>query len=445
MNLSFNKLYALFSRFQYRLSHSDIGRRMVSGAVWSLTGTALAKFIVLCSSVLCAHILSKQEYGEFGLIRSTINMFVVFGAAGMGVTATKYIAEYRKTSSEKVASIYYFTNGFALFTGIIITVIVLLVAPYLSENLFDSTRLTPSIRVGAILLFLSVLNGAQNGTLLGLEKFKNIAINIFWGSVAESLFMLIGAYYFGVFGAVLGYGMGYVVLFFLNHLIIRNELKALGVLCRSSSINKSDLNILFKFSLPAAVSSLMTAPTYWAIKSILVNNSGFEELANYEAAEQWRTIILFVPSAVSQIILPILSSISSNSNKKFWKVLKLNLLINAGTALGICLVVSTFSSIIMGFYGENYADGQLVLIVLAASTIFSSTASVVGISLTSRAKTWIGLLFNFIWACMMILFSSIFIEKYGALGVSLAIFFSYLLHTTFQLIFLKCTFRYSTK
>ena len=51
-------------------------------------------------------------------------------------------------------------------------------------------------------------------------------------------------------------------------------------------------------------------------------DDAFEELAIYEAAEQWRVIILFVPIAVGQIVLPILSSIVNDDNRKYWKVLK---------------------------------------------------------------------------------------------------------------------------
>ena len=31
------------------------------------------------------------------MVRSTINMFIVLGSAGLGVTSTKYIAEYRES------------------------------------------------------------------------------------------------------------------------------------------------------------------------------------------------------------------------------------------------------------------------------------------------------------------------------------------------------------
>ena len=114
-----------------KLQSSDIAKRMASGALWSFTGTALAKFIVLVVGILCARILTQAEYGEFGMVRSTINTFVVFGMAGIGLTATKYISEYKKTQQSKISGVYILTNGFALLTGILITLLIYYLAPYL--------------------------------------------------------------------------------------------------------------------------------------------------------------------------------------------------------------------------------------------------------------------------------------------------------------------------
>ena len=309
-----------------RVKKSEIGFRIASGAFWSFSGTAVAKLLVLVASIICARILTKQEYGEFGMVRSTIYMFVVFGSAGLGLTATKFISEYRDNHKDRIASIYLLTNGFAFITGLLVTILVLAFAPYLADNTLHAPHLTNAIRVGAILLFITVINGAQSGTLSGLEDFKSIAVNTFWGSVAEAIFMILGAYYGGVIGAVLGYGVSFIVLYIANNLSIRKNFKAIGIKSSFSCFKKEDLKLLYKFSLPAALSSVLVTPTIWVAKTILTRNTGFEELAIYEAADQWRVMILFIPMAVSQVVLPILSNILGADQSKFWKVLKINLL-----------------------------------------------------------------------------------------------------------------------
>lgn len=419
-----------------KISKSDIGKRMAAGAMWSFSGTAFAKLIVLISGIFCAHILGKQEYGELGMVRSTINMFVMFGIAGLGVTATKHISQYLHSNKDRICSIYLLTNGVAMITGIIVTSLILFLAPYLADNMLNAPYLTNAIRVGAILLFVTVINGAQNGTLAGFEDFKHIALNNLIGSIAESLFMIIGAQMFGVIGAILGYGCGFIALYFANNISIRKKFREENITIKKELFNHSDLKLLYKFSLPAVLSSLLIAPSYWIVKSILVKNYGFSELAIYEASDQWKVIILFIPSAVSNIVLPILSSVKSNEGDKFRKILYYNLLINASIAFVLATFVSLLSPYIMQLYGKDY-DDYWTIIILAYSTVFSTIANVVGHSLISKAKVWYGFFFNFGWAAYMIILSYLFIQMdMGAKGIALAILLSYIIHGSCQLFYM---------
>lgn len=419
-----------------RISHSDVGKRMATGAFWQMVGTASAKFIVLVSGILCAHILGKNEYGQFNMVRSTINMFVVFGTAGMGLTATKYISEYRKYNKERIGSIYRLTNGFAVFSGILCALLIGVLAPYLAEKTLDAPELTTPIRLGALLLFVTVLNGAQQGALSGFEDFRSIAINTLLGSIAESVLLLVGSYYWGVIGAVLGFGAGFVVLYFCNLYAINKRLSENGLDKKTFKIQRNDLKLLVSFSLPAALSSIMVAPVFWLARTMLVNSSSFEELAVYEAADQWKIIILFIPGALSQVVLPILSSLIGDSVNRYKRVLLYNIAINALVATILALGVTLFSKQIMGFYGKDYLD-TWPLILLAISTIPTAVSAVVGLSISSRAKMWTGFLFNMIWGLLVIGFNYVFLNKgMGATGLSLAILCAYSIHTFIQSFYL---------
>lgn len=433
-----------FNRYRSRVMTSDIGHRMASGAFWSFFGTGMAKAIVLLASIICARILTKEEYGQFGIVRSTIYMFVVLGSAGLGVTATKHIAQYLKSERERVAVIYKITNGFAFVTGFIVTTIILIFSPYLATNTLNSPELETPIRVGAVLLFATVINAAQNGTLTGFEDFRAVAINTFWGSLSESIFMLIGAYYGAVTGAILGYGTGYFVLYILNNIAIRKNLHKYGIVVRNQPVNRSDISILYKFSLPALISSLMVTPTYWVLRTMLVRDSGFAELAVFEAADQWRIIIFFIPSAVSTVALPILSSLYSNNAGQYKRVLKINIMLNAGIAFFAAVVVTLCSQFIMSAYGTSYINNTTTLVILAFSTVFQTMANVVGLSIYSRSKVWHGLCFNVVWALMMISFTYVFLSMgLGSVALSMAILLSYIIHTLAQLIYINYNIRHS--
>ena len=249
--------------------------------------------------------------------------------------------------------------------------------------------------------------------------------------------MIIGAIYGGVFGALFGYGIGYIVLYVLNNISIKRVLKEENIKVNYSYFDKSELSLLYKFSLPAALSSLLVTPVFWMARTLLVRNGGFDEMAVYEAAEQWRVIILFIPMSISQVVLPILSSTVSDGMDKYWKVLKYNLFLNVSIAFFIAVIVCASSPIIMSLYGKEYSN-YLPIVFLALSTIFSAICNVVGHAISSRAKMWQGLAFNIIWAILLMVFTYLFVVQfeYGSLGLALAVLLAYLFHCINQSFYL---------
>ena len=408
-----------------RINSSSISRRMGQGLVWSFTGTALAKFLTLLVGIICAHILQKEAYGEFSMVRSTINMFIVLGSAGLGVTSTKYIAEYREKQADKIPAVYAATNYFGLLMAIITAILILLGAPFIANNILHHPSIVLPVRVGAVLLFFSIINGVQNGALMGFENFKAIAINTLLGSVLESVLTVLGAYYFGVNGAILGFGMGFILIFVTNHLSINKNFSAIHI--KKLSIKKlhlKDFSILYTYSLPAALSALLITPSFWLIRSILVRAEGFQELAVFEAADQWKVIILFVPTAFSQIVLPILSSLHKEKTT-FVSTLKYNMLIVGFTALLLSIGVMLFGGFIMRLYGATY-DNSVPVQILAISTIFSALANVLEMAVYSLGKMWQCFAINIVWALLMVGCSYyLCMRGEGANGLSMAVLISY--------------------
>ena len=72
--------------------------------------------------------------------------------------------------------------------------------------------------------------------------------------------------------------------------------------------NFEELEVLWKFSLPAILAGLMVGPTTWYCNYLLVTSkNGYEHMATFDIANQWRNTILFIPAALAQIALPLMS------------------------------------------------------------------------------------------------------------------------------------------
>lgn len=414
---------------------------MAIGAFWSLSGAVISRGLMLLASIIVARILGKTEYGELGMIRSTVNMFVVFAGFGLGLTATKYIAEYREKDKVKTGKIIGLSTIFAGVSGGLIALAILILAPYLATKTINAPHLVNELRLGAIMLFFSALNGAQTGTLAGYEAFKSIAkVNLIAGLVAFPI-QIIFTLLWGLTGSVIGYGTNFLFLWFLNYVTVRKESKKFGV-----SINFFDSwdewPVLYKFSLPALLSGTLVSPVMWACNAMMVNQpNGYNEMAVFDAANQWRILILYIPGAIGSIVLPLLTDVHSKNNLvNYRKLLLLNIKMNIIITLAFIIPISFSSNYLLAFYGESFSGNQLVLIFLAFSTVFSTTAHVIGQAIASTGKIWHGFIFNLIWAVIILTSTYILLNlNYGALGLAIAFVISYLIHTTIQSIYLNKT------
>jgi O-antigen/teichoic acid export membrane protein len=317
-------------------------------------------------------------------------------------------------------------------------ILVYVFADLLAVNLLHRESLVAPLKVVAIILFFIIINLAQNGVLVGFEDFKNKSINTVIGYVIQSAAMIVGAYYWGIIGATVGYGIGFVSIMILNKHSIDLNFRKIGVKHNLSLVKIADFKILFTYSLPAAISSILAAPTYWIIRTILVRHTSFSELAVYDVADQWRMFVLFIPSTLCTIALPIMSSISNDNVRQFKKILNSNVLINMGIAMLAAVVLSLFSSIILSFYGKGYTD-NMPFIIMAISSIFTSVSTMLGVSISSKAKMWTWCGFNILWGAIAIGSSYYFISvmRLGATGAAFGILISFIIHAIVQYLYIQ--------
>ena len=405
------------------LKASDIARRMTRGALWSFTGAALGKFFVLLTGIVCARILGKEGFGELGIVRSTLGMFIILGSGGIGVTATRFIAAYRANEKEHAAAIYKLSIVFATTLGLITTLLLLGLSDVLAKSVLNSEKLTVPFIIGSTVLLLSILNSSEDGTLIGLEDFKSRAINILIASIVESVGMVIGAYFLQLEGAVLGFASGLMILYITNKRSAVKRLKTEQIPSHGVSIRKDDWKLIYQYSLPATLSALMVTPVFWLIRSMLIHANGYGELGIFEAADQWKVILLFIPGAISQIILPILSSITEPA--KFIKTLLGNIVIIGLISTGLAILIFFMAPIIMPLYGKAF-DDLTPLAYIAISTIPTAISLILEMTLYSKDKMWISFAFNILWGVATVLLTYLFLQKgQGAAGLALAILAAY--------------------
>jgi O-antigen/teichoic acid export membrane protein len=414
--------------FWDRVNTSPIGSRLARGAFWSLAGVVISRAFALIASIICARKLGKETFGELGIIQSTIAMFTVIAGAGLGLTATKYIAELRQKDPVKAGEILALSETLALISGVLIGVFILIAAPWLAAKTLRNANLTDLLRICALMLFLSAFNGAQTGALMGFEAFKDIAKINAWTGMAGAILAVTGVVFWGIKGVA----WSMVIVLSLNCWLCQRMIKNQMRLCaipRAPRLLFRQWRILLTFSLPAAASGLLVTPVTWVCNTLLVNQpNGYAEMGVFNAANQWRNLILFIPSILGQIVLPILANLEGKGNRSSqWKILYANIAVTAAICLSAAAGISLLAPFIMHTYGSGYTTGNLSLILLSFSAVLTAIAAVIGQVIASSGKMWWGMLLNLIWGIAFI-GSTWLLRSQGAYGLSLATLLAYVLH-----------------
>lgn len=413
-----------------RIESSPIGYRLAKGVFWSMAGTVISRGLMLVASVLVARMLGKAGYGELGMIQSTVGMFGVFAGFGMGLTATKHVAEFRQSDPDRAGRIIGLSGLFAMLTGGLMALGLFIFAPWLAEHTINATHLAGVLRIGALILFINALNGAQTGALSGFEAFKTIAhVNLFVGLVSFPI-LVCGAHFGGLTGAVWALAINLCFNLLLNHMALRKEARRYSVPFSFRDCGR-EWSVLWKFSLPAVLAGSMVGPVNWACNAMLVNRpDGYGEMGIFSAANQWFALLMFLPCILGGVVLPVLSDqLGQNNTKQSMKTLVLAIKMNLLIVTPLVLVASIASPYIMSLYGEGFGDGWPTLVVVLMTAGLLAVQTPVGQIIAASGRMWIGFVMNMGWALIFILGTLLLVDN-GSLGLATARMLSYIAHAT---------------
>ena len=418
-----------------RIEASEIGYRLAKGTFWSMAGAVISRGLMLAASVLVARMLGKTVYGELGMIKSTVGMFGVFAGFGLGLTATKHVAEFRNSDPDRAGRIISLSWLVAMITGGLMALGLFIFAPWLAAHTINAPHLSGVLRISALMLFINALNGAQTGALSGFEAFKTIAyVNLFVGLISFPV-LVVGAYLGGLTGAVWALAINLSVHWLLNHLALRKEASRYKVPLFFKDCSR-ELSVLWRFSLPAVLSSSMVGPVNWICSVLLVNQpDGYDEMGIFSAANQWYAIFLFLPGLLSQVVLPVFSErLAQKDGKQLLKTMVLAIKVNAILVLPTVLLAGIVSPYIMSLYGEGFANGWSTLIIVLFTAGIIACQTPVGPTIAASGRMWVGFTMNFGWALAFII-STLLLVDHGSLGLASARAISYVLHVSWVFAF----------
>ncbi len=418
--------------WQRWLPDGSLRGRFGTAIFWSFMGMFVARGFGLLAAVVTARILGQVGFGEFGIITSTLGMFSVLGGLGLGLTATKHVAEFRDSAPDSAGSVAGVTLLVATISSGALSVILFVFSPILAGRTLNAPHLSGALRLASAYLLLTGINGVQIGILSGFEAFKVIAQVNFVRGIVNLPLTIVGVRFYGLAGAISTLLILELITVSINRLLIKRLSRKLRIpiLYRG---NWAHVKILWNFSLPGFLSSVLSVASVWLVNALLVNRlNGYAEMGLLSAATQWQSVAIVVPSILSTVGVAIQADVfSKGDHKSFDRIFGYNLLFQTGGTALVVMILVAFAPRIMKVYGSGFGSGISVLVLLAIGWVMMTVSSVLWDALISSNRIWCGFLFKLIGYAVLLVSAWCFIYL-GAKGVAIAYLLSYSCSIMFQ-------------
>ena len=368
--------------------------RFSQGLFWNVLGTVFTQGSVFLTTIVLARLFGKEMFGQLAMIQSTLLTLTSVAQIATGLTATKYVAEFRDVDKERAGRMLGLCSVLTLVTGTLATVLLIISAPWLADYALKAPHLSTGLVVSAAFVLFSVMNGYQIGALAGLEGYRSISL---FGAMLGSAHLVVcwgAAVLWGFNGALAGLAISALLRWVVYGAALRREISKHGITIRRKE-GMRERESMLKFALPAALSGLIATPALWLANAFLVRQeNGYSEMGTYTAVNNLRIMVLFLPVLLNGVSSSILNSHKGKGNLEAYKATcALNLRAALISATAGAAVMCVFGEWAMQVFGRDFVGASVapIIFLMAASVIIEAVGNAAYQLIPCHGIMWISL------------------------------------------------------
>ena len=397
--------------------------RLLKGSALNFIAVIFNQGSTLIANILVARILLRQGFGEYAMLQSTLLMMASLAQVAMTNTASKYVAEYRSSDLQRVGRIFGMCVVVSLGIALLGVLILILASSWLATVMLNAPYLASPLILGAGFLFFFTINGYQIGALSGLEAYLSLAKAGVISGIFAVLAISLGAYCGGLKGALIGLSVSALLRYFVHNYWLKKELFSLGVNVQYRDCLKLEKSIICKFALPWAIAGYYSVSMGWLANSFLAHQSnGYDEMALYVAANNFRIIVLFLPNVINTVGRSILINEKLKGDRtRYYKIFNYNILLMFLVCLGAAIFIGCFGRSILQVFGNDFKAGSSILWILLIGSIFEGLTIALHQHIQAHAKIWRALFtVNIPREALLVLLAYFLVKIYGGVGLAIA-------------------------
>ena len=368
----------------------------IKSTIILLIGGLLTKVLSVIIKIIMTRKLGIETLSMYMIILPTFSLAITLGQIGLPIALSRLVALNNKNNK----ILYFSIIPITLVINILFSIIIVLIAPFISNNLLHNSKIYYGIISIAFVIPFTSLSGICRSYFFGKEKmFPHVLSNIF-ENIIRLLFMI------AILPKIILFKPKYIIMILVLSNIISELLSTVILIIfipKNVSISLSDFkpNISyikdsFRLGLPNVSSNLIGNISFFLEPIILTNILLLLGYSNNYIIREYGIItgyiipLLLLPSfftiAVSQAIMPNITKKYNNGNYKSIY----NLLLIVGL---IIIIFGVITSILFELYGDYFLKliyktnlGFNYLKILSPFFIFQYIQSIFIFSLNGMGK-----------------------------------------------------------
>jgi|GEM_PF-3146146 len=366
-------------------------RKILKNSIYLLAAQGWEKICAFLIIILIVRYLGKAGYGQYAFAVSFSGIIFMFADFGLGA----FLARETAVSRDKTPFLLHqvmFLQSLLCLAGLAIALFMTVVLGY------------PAVVVASVMLFstnhfFNVLTSPLRGLFVGTERMGlEATATVIYKTVTLTvvLFALMSG------GGILKVLTGPLVASFVTFLFAVTMNTGFLKSSAMEKENRSSWPLILRQAFPFVLVPIIVSMYFYFDSVVLFHMRGPAGVGIFNAAENVLTMVLFISSAMSLAVFPVISRNFAADKKEAASVFRFSFKNLAAIALGLSLgIIFIARPLLVLIYGKEMADAENVLKIMALIIPFmflinllASTLCAVGRQIVVARTAGAGLLLN---------------------------------------------------
>lgn len=403
-------------------SSRPIQQKVIKGSMTVLALALLGSIFAYLVRILFSRTLSIESYGLFYAVFGLFNIAATYVDLGLGYAIVYFLPKYIKSQNySKAWSIFAYGQLITLSASIAFSLVLILLAPFLSRSYFKVPGSEVLIYILCIYLISFTVIYSLTQVFGGMQKeryYSSIAfIRWFITLIFSSIFLVFGFsnviyYAIALSAAHILTALVYLFLLFHKHKFLSNN---------RVSWDKPTLKEMFSKSLPVLLETIVYSLVVLGDNFFLTMFKGVGEVGVYNIIYPLASIPIMLINPLTTLILPLVSHLMEKEKNQLQYLIDklLQVIPFVGLYFGLFIVIFPSSTVRL-IFGQKWTGlVEIPLTVLSIGAIAMLTSIILGAVTLGIGEAKKKLKATLFASLINISLNVLLISYYGALGAAI--------------------------